>query len=306
MCADAIVARQLVKRFGELEAVAGIDFAVRRAECFGFLGVNGAGKTTIVRMVQCVSPPSSGALTVLGRDVRAAPRAIKARLGVVPQENSLDPDITVRDNLLVYARYFDVARRDAARRADELLEFVQLSDRADALIPTLSGGMKRRLVLARAMISSPELLLLDEPTAGLDPQARHWVWSRLRSLRAAGVTMLLTTHYMEEAAQLCDRIAVIDAGKLLAEGEPAELVQEHVGEQCIEIRPLPAERAQIDARLDAVGASHLEQVGDTIYMYPRGGIDWSALHAIPNERLLQRSATLEDLFLRLTGREMRE
>ncbi len=305
MSADAIVAQQLVKRFGDIEAVAGIEFAVRRAECFGFLGVNGAVKTTTVRMVQCVSPPSSGALTVLGHDVRAAPRAIKARLGVVPQDNNLDPDVTVRDNLMVYARYFDLSGREASRRADELLEFVQLHDRAKALIPTLSGGMKRRLVLARAMINSPELLVLDEPTTGLDPQARHWVWSRLRSLRAAGVTMILTTHYMEEAAQLCDRIAVIDAGKLLAVGEPGKLVKEHVGELCIEIRALPDERGQLDERLDAVGEGHREPVGDTVYIYPRGEVDWSLLHAIPNERLLQRSATLEDLFLRLTGREMR-
>ncbi len=306
MSADAIAAQQLVKRFADVEAVAGIDFVVRRAECFGFLGVNGAGKTTTVRMVQCVSPPSSGELTVLGHDVRVNARAIKARLGVVPQDDSLDPDVTVRDNLMVYARYFDIPRREASRRIDELLEFVQLRDRAKTLIPTLSGGMRRRLVLARAMVNSPELLVLDEPTTGLDPQARHWVWSRLRSLKAAGVTMLLTTHYMEEAAQLCDRIAVMDAGNLLAVGEPGQLVREHIGEQCIEIRALPAERGQLDARLEAVGEGHREQVGDTVYMYPRGEIDWAALHAIPNDRLLQRSATLEDLFLRLTGREMLE
>jgi lipooligosaccharide transport system ATP-binding protein len=259
-----------------------------------------------MRMVQCVSLPSSGALTVLGHDVRADTRAIKARLGVVPQDNNLDLDTTVRSNLLVYARYFDVSRRDAARRVDELLEFVELRDRADDLIPELSGSTKRRLVLARAMINSPELLLLDEPTTGLDPQARQWVWSRLRGLRAAGVTMLLTTHCMEEAAQLCDRIALIDAGKLFAEGEPGELVREHVGDECIEIRPLPGERTQIDACLDGIVSGRQEQVGDTIYMYPQGEVDWSTLHAIPSERLLRRSATLGDVFLRLTGREMPE
>lgn len=220
------------------------------------------------------------------------------------QDNSLDPEISVRSNLLVYARYFDVSRREAARRAAELLEFVQLRDRAEDLVATLSGGTKRRLMLARAMINSPKLLLLDEPTAGLEPRARHWLWDRLRGLGAAGMTMLLATRDVEEAAQLGDRVAVIDAGKLLAEGEPAELVRRHVGEECVEIRPVPGESTSIDARLDAVGTSYRQQLGETIYMYPQGDIDWSALHAIPSERLLRRSATLEDLFMRLTGREM--
>lgn len=300
----AIEARALVKRFGKFEAVAGIDLEVHRGECFGLLGVNGAGKTTTVRMVQCVSPPSSGQLQVLGMDVASQARGIKARLGVVPQEDNLDPDLRVAENLWVYARYFDLGRTESRRRIDELLRFVQLHDRANARVTTLSGGMKRRLVLARAMVNSPEMLLLDEPTTGLDPQARHWVWSRLRSLRSAGVTMLLTTHYMEEAAQLCDRLALVDAGKLLAVGAPDDLVRQHVGTQCVELR-LTGEKVAVGAALEGV-AGHWQQVGDTVYLYPEGNVDWAALEAIPHRRLVQRPASLEDLFLRLTGRELRE
>lgn len=301
----AIHASNLVKRFGDIEAVAGIDLDVRRGECFGLLGVNGAGKTTTVRMVQCASPPTAGELRVLDLDVRQQGRQIKARLGVVPQDNNLDPDLRVGENLLVYARYFDLPRTEARRRIEELLRFVQLQDRVRSPVAELSGGMKRRLVLARAMINSPDLLLLDEPTTGLDPQARHWVWSRLRSLRTAGVTMLLTTHYMEEAAQLCDRLAVVDQGRLLAVGAPDALVREHVGTQCIEMRVGDGQRAAARDALAAV-TGHRQQVGDTVYLYPEGSIDWSTLEAIPHERLVQRPASLEDLFLRLTGRELRE
>ena len=304
MPSEVILASGLVKRYGDLEAVAGIDFRVEQGECFGFLGVNGAGKTTTLRMVQCVLAPTAGQLRVLGRDVASQARQIKARLGVVPQADNLDPDLTVRENLRVYSRYFGIRRRQAYERIAELLRFVQLDERAHEQVANLSGGMQRRLVLARAMINSPQLMLLDEPTTGLDPQARHMVWGRLRSLRAAGVTMLLTTHYMEEAAQLCDRVAVIDAGQILMLGRPEELVREHVGERCIELRPTQAGREGLAERLADLDA-HCEQAGDTVFIYPRGQLDWGAIAAIPHERLLERSASLEDLFLQLTGRELR-
>ena len=301
----AIQAKQLRKNFGALTAVDGVDFGVRRGEYFGFLGVNGAGKTTTIRMIQCLSPPTSGELRVLGMDVQGQARRIKSRLGVVPQQDNVDPDLRVRENLLVYARYFGIPRRKARARADELLEFVQLDERAESPVTSLSGGMKRRLVLARAMINRPELMLLDEPTTGLDPQARHLVWSRLRRLRSAGVTTLLTTHYMEEAAQLCDRVAIIDGGRLLAVGEPEALVTEHVGRVCIEIRPAPGGRQQLHAVLQGLSGQR-QEVGDTVYLYPGehdSEADWRALQALPNQRLVHRPAALEDLFLRLTGRD---
>lgn len=301
----AIFAEGLVKRYGDFEAVAGIDLSVEPGECFGVLGVNGAGKTTTVRMIQCVSPASGGSLRVLGMDPESDGPRIRGRIGVAPQDNNLDPDIPVADNLLVYSRYFGLPRGQARERIEELLRFVQLADRADAPIHTLSGGMRRRLILARAMINSPELLLLDEPTTGLDPQARHWVWSRLRGLREAGVTMLLTTHYMEEAAQLCDRVAIMDAGRVLAIGPPDELVREHVGDQCVEVRVERRQRPALEAWLGGV-AGRWQHVGDTTYLYPDSPLDLSALSGIPHQRLVQRPASLEDLFLHLTGRELRE
>ncbi len=299
-----ILAQGLCKRYGEIAAVDGIDLDVRPGECFGILGVNGAGKTTTVRMVQCVAPPTAGSLRVLGHDVAEAPRTIKAQLGVVPQDNNLDPDLSVAENLRVYARYFGLPRREARARIDQLLRFVQLQERAADPVTQLSGGMRRRLVLARAMLNSPRLLLLDEPTTGLDPQARHWVWARLRRLRAAGVTMLLTTHYMEEAAQLCDRVAIMEQGRLLAVGEPAALVRERVGERCIELRPPNGAGQLVNARLAELGV-RVEVVGDTLYIYPEGPLEWRLLAELPHERLAERPASLEDLFLRLTGRELR-
>lgn len=301
----AIEAEGLVKKYGEVEAVAGIDLRVERGECFGVLGINGAGKTTTIRMVQCVSPPSAGRLRVLGHDPASDARTIKGLLGVVPQDNNLDPDIRVAENLHVYARYFGLQRREARERTGELLRFVQLADRAEWSIDQLSGGMRRRLVLARAMLNSPRLLLLDEPTTGLDPQARHWVWSRLRGLRAAGVTMLLTTHYMEEAAQLCDRVAIMDGGRILAIGPPDELVRERVGEHCVEIRASAAQREDLERWLQGV-EGHRQRVGDTVYLYPEEALDPVHLAGLPHQRLVQRPASLEDLFLRLTGRELRE
>jgi lipooligosaccharide transport system ATP-binding protein len=225
---DAIVvARGLTKRYGDFEAVKGIDFDVRRQECFGFLGPNGAGKTTTMRMIHCASPVTAGQLTVAGLDVMRCPRQVKALLGVVSQNDNLDPDLTVRQNLVVYARYFDIPRRTALRRADELLALFQLADRAEAQVSDLSGGMKRRLVIARGLLNEPQVLMLDEPTTGLDPQARRLVWQKVSYLKERGTTLLLTTHYMEEATQLCDRLVIMDRGRILAEGSPAALVQRH-------------------------------------------------------------------------------
>ena len=302
---DAVVASDLGKAYGRVDAVDGISFAVRTGECFGFLGVNGAGKTTTVKMIHCGCPPTTGSLQVLGKDVRKESRAIKEELGVLPQEDNLDPDLRVRESLLVYARYFNLGGSAAKQRADELLQFVQLGERARSPVTQLSGGMKRRLVLARALINRPRLILLDEPTTGLDPQARHLVWSRLRRLRAAGVTMVLTTHYMEEAAQLCNRVGILDRGRLLAIGEPDSLVRQHVGNECIEFRPRTGSRAEIRQRLGEADCAW-EEAGDTLFIYPKSTLPLDSLRDVPHERLLHRPATLEDLFLRLTGRELRE
>ncbi|MCI0850350.1 MAG: ATP-binding cassette domain-containing protein, partial [Chloroflexi bacterium] len=230
---DIIHARNLVKRFGDLVAVDAIDLSVREGECFGLLGPNGAGKTSTVRMITCVSPVTAGELTVAGMDVAREPRRIKAILGVVPQDNNLDPDLTVWQNLAVYARYFDIPAEVARPRAEEMIELFQLADRRDEIVDKLSGGMQRRLIIARALINEPRILILDEPTAGLDPQARHLVWQKLRYLRSQGVTLLLTTHYMEEATHLCDRLVIMHLGKILAQGAPADLIERHVGRQVI-------------------------------------------------------------------------
>lgn len=225
----AVLARGLTKRYGELTAVDGIDLRIERGECFGFLGPNGAGKSTTMRMIYGRAPLTAGSLHVLGLDVTKDIRAIKARIGVVPQEDNLDPDFTALQNLTVYANYFGLRGKEAVARAHELLAFARLSDKAQAQVDALSGGMKRRLVLARGLINSPELVVLDEPTTGLDPQARHLVWDQLRALKAQGVTLLLTTHYMDEAAKLCDRIAIIDHGRILALDTPAALVEQYGG-----------------------------------------------------------------------------
>ena len=308
--AEAIRARGLTKRFQGVEAVRGISFSVRAGECYGFLGPNGAGKTSTVRMLYGFSPMSGGTLEVLGLDVRAHVRRIKERLGVVAQENNLDTDLTVRENLLVYARYFDIPKARARDRARELLAFMQLTDKAEERVENLSGGMKRRLILARALINRPRLLLLDEPTTGLDPQARHLIWQRLRSLKRTGVTLVLTTHYMEEAAQLCDRVAVMDRGRIILEGEPAAMVRERVGEAVIEVR-IGAEADPGVREAVADLPVRLERFGDTLYLYLDGDAE---LRARLTERLVRwepaalihRPATLEDLFLQLTGRELTE
>ena len=306
MSIPAILARKLTKRFGPLVAVDGIDFEVGVGECFGFLGPNGAGKTTTVRMIHAVTPITAGDLVVLGLRVDREPAAVKRRLGVVPQEENLDPDLTPWENLLVFARYFDIPRVEARRRAAELLEFVGLTPRAGSPLDELSGGMKRRLLIARALLNRPELLVLDEPTTGLDPQARHLVWQRLRTLKAQGVTQVLTTHYMEEAAHLCNRIALMHAGRILRQGRPADLVRAEIGEDVIEIR---GDGALQRAALALVDGRTLgwEQTGDTLYLYCADGRALlPTLSALRPPHLLHRPAGLEDLFLKVAGHSLQE
>ena len=303
-----VVARGLEKRFGDLTAVAGVDFEIAPGECFGFLGPNGAGKTTTMRMISCAVPVSGGALTVLGLDVRARPREVKRHLGVVPQENNLDEDLTVRENLLLYGTYFDLPRAEAAARADRLIDFVQLADKASAKVEALSGGMKRRLLIARALVSEPRLVILDEPTTGLDPQSRHHVWDRLEALKAERRTLILTTHYMDEAEVLCDRLVVMEQGRFIAEGRPRQLILDHVGRDVVEVAGPEAVRRRILGRYqDKVAGS--ETVREKLYLYT-GDAD-ALLHALTGGgfegiTLYARRATLEDVFLKLTGRGLRE
>src|ERR671914_1115890 len=256
---STLVARDLKKSYDGFEAVKGVDFEVHRGKCFGFLGPNGAGKTTTMKMIYGAVIPTSGELDVAGLDVRRSEREIKRRIGVVPQENNLDDELKVRENLLVYGRYYDLPRKLALQRADELLDFVQLTEKADSRVEQLSGGMKRRLLIARALINDPEIVVLDEPTTGLDPQARHLVWDRLRALTAEGKTLVLTTHYMEEAARLCDRLVIMEGGLIIAGGTPKELVEEHVSPQVLEFRArtedLEKLRPIVEAAADAVDRS---------------------------------------------------
>lgn len=307
--APIVEAVGLRKRYDAHEVVCGVDFTVRPRECFGLLGPNGAGKTTTIRMLTCFSPLDAGHLAVFGLPVNAAnARAIKSRLGLAPQEENLDPDLTVAKNLVIYASYFGLGGAEARARVAELLAFAELEDRANDRIPTLSGGMKRRLILARALINRPSLLVLDEPTTGLDPQARHLVWERLRELKRSGVAMLLTTHYMEEAAQLCDRLVVMDHGRIIAEGTPAALIARYVGRDVIEIATGddPAARERALALCRPLGG-RVEAVGDHVILYLNGNQDpRDALAALAAEPLTHRRATLEDVFLTLTGRELRE
>src|SRR5574337_382213 len=300
----AIIGRHLTKRFGDLVAVDDIDLQVEAGECFGILGPNGAGKTTTVRMVHAVTPLTAGDLVVLGFRVDQDPVAVKRRIGVVPQEENLDPDLTPWQNLLVFARYFDIPRAEARRRATDLLEFVGLAARAASPLDELSGGMKRRLLIARALLNQPELLILDEPTTGLDPQARHLAWQRLRTLKAQGVTQLLTTHYMEEAAQLCDRVALMDTGRILRQGPPMELVRAEIGEEVVEIRGDASLHRDALAALDDRDL-RWEQAGDTLYLYCSDGRALlPSLSALRPPHLLHRPASLEDLFLKLAGRSL--
>jgi lipooligosaccharide transport system ATP-binding protein len=304
-----IEGRNLTKRFGDFVAVDGIDFRVEPGEAFGFLGPNGAGKTSTMRMIACVSPVSDGDLQVLGMDPATEGARIRARLGVVPQEDTLDMELTVRDNVLVYGRYFDLPRPVIRERANELLDFVQLRERSRDLVDSLSGGMKRRLTIARALVNQPELLLLDEPTTGLDPQARHLVWERLYQLKRQGVTLVLTTHYMDEAEQLCDRLVIMDDGRIVAEGSPRDLIAQHATREVVELR-FATDDARADAakRFDAEGR-RFEALADRILLYTADGeadVEQLARDGLTHESLLVRRGSLEDVFLMLTGRTLEE
>lgn len=301
-----IEAAGLRKQFGDFVAVDGIDVQVRRGEAFGFLGPNGAGKSSTMRMIGCVSPVSGGRLRVLGMDPAADGPRIRARLGVVPQQDSLDGEMTVRDNLYIYGRYFGLPRARCRQIADELLEFANLTERADSLVEPLSGGMKRRLTIARALVNQPEILLLDEPTTGLDPQARHLLWDRLFRLKRAGVTLVLTTHYMDEAEQLCDRLVVMDHGRIAAEGSPRALIEQWSTREVLELRFDEDDLSGHAVAVDGV-AQRVEVLPDRLLLYAEDGEATAAeVHrrgVRPLSTLVRRS-TLEDVFLRLTGRSL--
>jgi lipooligosaccharide transport system ATP-binding protein len=299
----------LTKRFGGFTAVDGIDFQLRRGEAFGFLGPNGAGKSSTMRMIGCVSPPSGGELSIFGLDPVSQGPAIRARLGVVPQEDTLDVELTVRENLLIYGRYFGLSRDVIAGRTTALLDFVQLTERAGDQVEPLSGGMKRRLTIARSLINEPEVLLLDEPTTGLDPQARHVVWDRLFRLKQQGVTLILTTHYMDEAEQLCDRLVVMDGGKIAAEGSPRELIATYSTPEVLELRFRPDVHDQAAEKVTQAPADRMEVLADRILLYvPDGDQALAAVRGLGLEPLttLVRRSTLEDVFLRLTGRRLED
>src|SRR3954447_20119708 len=304
--APLIHARGLVKKFGDLVAVDGVDFDVQRGEAFGFLGPNGAGKSSTMRMIGCVSPPTAGTLRILDLDPVADGPQIRGRLGVVPQQDTLDNELTVRENLIIYGRYFGLSRRAVRARADRLLEFVQLDERASSKVEPLSGGMKRRLTIARSLVNDPEVLLLDEPTTGLDPQARHVVWDRLFRLKQQGVTLVLTTHYMDEAEQLCDRLVVMDGGRIAAEGSPAALIREWSTREVVELRFPPGENETAGEKVEDL-VDRVEVLPDRLMLYTDRGEDVAnAVHERglrPLSSLVRRS-TLEDVFLRLTGRSL--
>jgi len=294
----------LCKNYGSLTAVDGISFRVQPGECFGLLGPNGAGKTTAIRMLYGYTPRDAGHLEVFGLDIDKSLREIKRRIGICQQEDSLDPDLTVRDNLVGYARYFAIPRQEAERRADELLGFFALQSRAKDKIMVLSGGLKRRLMLARALVNQPELLILDEPTTGLDPQSRQLLWQKLAELKKQGLTILLTTHYMEEAERLCDRLVIVDHGRILIEGKPAALVQERVGHTVIEV----ADPDQTLRDFLARESCRVEDLGSRLLVYLDEGDELflKLTREVRAEGCMLRPAGLEDLFLKLTGRELRE
>jgi lipooligosaccharide transport system ATP-binding protein len=300
---DIVVARDLVKRYGEFTAVDGISFSVSRGECLGLLGPNGAGKTTTIRMISCVSPVTSGELLVDWMSVRDRQRRIKSILGVVPQDDNLDPDLTVRQNLIAYSRYFKLPKEEANTRINEALSLLQLTEKQNDRIDQLSGGLKRRLTIARGLLNSPKIMVLDEPTTGLDPQARHLVWQKLRLLRSQGVTMLLTTHYMDEAAHLCDRILIIDHGRIIAEGSPDELVAEHAGADVVEIHLGDQDAAPVMQELLRHPGLDIERHADILYVFARGDRSFDPKTIEEHvDRVVYRRANLEDVFLKLTGR----
>ena len=301
-----IHARGLTKRFGTFTAVDAIDFDVARGEAFGFLGPNGAGKTSTMRMIGCTSPSNEGTLRILDMDPETRGPEIRGRLGVVPQQDTLDEELTVRENLVIYGRYFGLSRAECGRRADELLEFAQLSERRNSRVEPLSGGMKRRLTIARALINEPEVLLLDEPTTGLDPQARHLLWDRLYRLKQRGVTLVLTTHYMDEAEQLCDRLVVMDKAKIVAEGSPRQLIDHYSTREVAELRFPVGVQETLDGQLDGL-ADRIERLPDRVLLYAEDGeaVAEAAHHrGLRPETVLVRRSTLEDVFLRLTGRSL--
>jgi lipooligosaccharide transport system ATP-binding protein len=302
-------ARGLTKRFGEFTAVDGIDFDLCRGEAFGFLGPNGAGKSSTMRMISCVSPPSGGELAIFGTDSVRNGSAIRRRLGVVPQDDTLDVELSVRENLVVYGSYFGLPRRVTRERAKLLLDFVQLADRADDKVDPLSGGMRRRLTIARALINDPDILILDEPTTGLDPQARHLVWDRLFRLKQQGISLILTTHYMEEAEQLCDRLVIMDHGRFVVTGSPEDLITRYCSAEVLELRFDPGMSDHAATKLHKVAADRVEVLADRTLLYVADGN--SALAAVRATGLnpltsLVRRGTLEDVFLHLTGRRLED
>ncbi len=306
MSEPLIVARGLKKRFGDFEAVKGIDVEVQPGEVFGFLGPNGAGKSSTMRMIACVSPPTAGTLRLFGMDPTVDGRRIRARIGVVPQLDTLDTELSVQENLWIYGRYFDLSRAECRRRTAELLDFAQLSDRADSVVENLSGGMKRRLSIARSLINEPELLLLDEPTTGLDPQARHVLWERLYRLKQQGVTQVLTTHYMDEAEQLCDRLVVMDQGLIVAEGSPRALIDRYSTREVLELRFAAGTNDQHGAEVVGIG-DRSEVLPDRVLVYADDGeaaLAEAHHRGLTPESALVRRSSLEDVFLLLTGRSL--
>jgi lipooligosaccharide transport system ATP-binding protein len=298
-----IEAQDLKKKFGDINAVDGITFSVTKGEVFGFLGPNGAGKTSTMKIIACVSPRTSGTVRVFGMDPDTSPAEIKLRLGVVPQETNLDPDFSCYGNLFTYARYFDIPPDIARKKAEELLEFVQLQEKRDVTVEKLSGGMKRRLILARALVNNPDLLILDEPTIGLDPQARHLIWERLKLLQAQGNTIILTTHYLDEAARLCDRLVIMDNGKILVEGTPVDLVKQYVGNEVVEIE-------KTDEVLSCLSKNTIpfEVIGDSVQVATDSSREIAKIlfDQCSPHKVMTRPATLEDVFLKLTGRKLKE
>ena len=301
-----VQARGLTKKFGDFTAVDAVDFDIAKGEAFGFLGPNGAGKTSTMKMITTVSPITEGKLTVFGLDPTTEGRQIRSRIGVVPQEDNLDLELTVAENLYVFGRYHDMNRADIRKRTTELLEFAQLADRAKSLVDPLSGGMKRRLTIARALINDPELVVLDEPTTGLDPQARHVLWDRLYRLKQQGATLIITTHYMDEAEQLCDRLVVMDKGEIVAEGSPRTLINEHATREVVELRFQDGEQEQAVGVLEEL-ADRCEVLADRVLLYTQdaeGTQHEMGVRGIHPEQVLVRRSTLEDVFLKLTGRSL--
>jgi lipooligosaccharide transport system ATP-binding protein len=300
-----IRARNLTKKYGDFLAVDNISFEVLKGECCGFLGPNGAGKTTTIKMIHCVLPPTSGELTAAGMNVLEKPREIKSMIGVAPQEDNLDPDFSVFSNLIVYSRYFDIPKAKASDRTNYLLKFFQLEEKRDVIIDQLSAGMKRRLILARALVNEPQILLLDEPTTGLDPQARHIVWDEIRALKKQGVTIILTTHYMDEAAVLCDNTLIMDNGKIIEKGAPATLVKTHIGEEVLEI---DHDERIVHVLQEKFPRARFEVIGERVHVFTTEphGVFTEFLESFPLKNATIRNANLEDVFLKLTGRRLRE